>query len=535
MELRDYLQILRRRWTVVVLITGLLVACASLYLAIAPKRYESTTSLLVSAAGLRTVDDLEQGATFARQAATTYATMIDSATVLGPVANDLRPQRDVDELMSSLTTAVPTDTTLITITATGGRADEAAELANAVAQGSARILPALAPAANGLPLIRLSQTRPALEPTAPVSPDAQRVLALALIVGLCTGIATVIVAHTLDTRIRRVDDLRPVTRLPVLAVLPAVRRRRRATPDDAGGAGDPDGLVGPTGEAFRALRTNLRFLEASQQRSVVVTAVINHGNEARVAVNLARSLAQAGRRVLLVDVDLLDSPVAQILGVDATTGLADVLTGRAELGKVIAATTYPGLSVLPSGTPHLGPSDLLSSPILSGVLRRAEFEYDYVIVHAPALLRSTDAIIVSSAAGGTLVTVAAGHTRVHNLQTALGALANAMVTPLGVVLTGGRPGDAQRENDARQPGPYPPFAPRVAAPSTSPPFGRPAPGAPADPSADGQQTQAIPARRPRPVPPRAAAGARATETAQRPPQHHANGSAVSTTTTEGQI
>lgn len=452
MELRDYLQMLRRRWPAVVLITLLFFGCASLYLVVAPKRYESTTSLLVSANDLRSVGDLQSSTEFAQRAASTYAAIIDSATVLGPVAGDLRPQRDVDDLLASVSATVPTDTTLIVITAAADHADQAAGLANAVASRASRILPALAPAADGTPLVRLTSTRPATEPVSAVSPNVKRVLVLGFVVGLCVGIATVIVAHTLDTRIRRVDDLRPLTRLPVLAVLPAGKRSRRGAPVG------PDELAGPAGEAFRTLRTNLRFLEAAGQRSLVVTSVADHGDGARVAVNLARSLAQAGRRVLLVDVDILESPVAEMLAIDVGPGLADVLRGHADLLRVIRSTQHANLNVLQSGTPSAGPSDLLSAPILTGVLRRIEQEHDFVILHAPPILRSTDAALVSGATAGTLVTVAAGHTRTHDLQTALAALANARVTPLGVVLSGGRPRDALRNADPSS-GSHPPPSP----------------------------------------------------------------------------
>ncbi len=518
MELRDYLQMLRRRWPAVVLITVLFVGCASLYLVIAPKRYESTTALLVSAAGLRTVGDLQESAQFAGKAATTYAAIIDSATVLGPVAGDLRPQRNVDDLLTSVSATVPTDTTLIVITAADDRADQAADIADAVAADAARILPTLAPAADGSPLARLEQIRPATEPTSAVSPNVKRVLVLGLVVGLCVGIATVIVAHTLDTRIRRVEDLRPLTRLPVLAVLPSVRRSRR------GGTAGPDELAGPAGEAFRTLRTNLRFLESAGQRSLVVTAVADHGDGARVAVNLARSLAQAGRRVLLVDVDLLESPVAEMLGLDATSGLADVLTGRAELGRVVRSTKQAGLRVLLSGTPHLGPSDLLSSPGLTGMLRHLEQDHDYVVLHAPPLLRSTDAAVVSDATGGTLVTVAAGHTRAQDLQTALAALANARVTPLGVVLSGGRPRDALAESDSQPPPVSPPTPPPPTEPM--PRSAPPSPAHAASPSAGTLRSRYAP---------RESIDPRGTEIVHRPlpPTNGTNGSSVRPALTEG--
>ena len=84
MELRDYLQMLRRRWPVVVLITALFFGCAALYLLVAPKRYESTTSLLVSANDLRTVGDLQSSTEFAQRAASTYAASASTAKARTP-------------------------------------------------------------------------------------------------------------------------------------------------------------------------------------------------------------------------------------------------------------------------------------------------------------------------------------------------------------------------------------------------------------------------------------------------------------------
>lgn len=521
MELRDYLQMLRRRWPAVVLLTVLFTGCAGLYLVVAPKRYESTTSLLVSANDLRTVGDLQSSTEFAARAATTYAAIIDSATVLGPVAGEVRPQRSVDDLLASVSATVPTDTTLITITAAADHADQAAQLANAVASRASRILPVLAPAPDGTPLIRLTVTRPATEPTSAVSPNIKRVLVLGLVVGLCVGIATVIVADTLDTRIRRVDDLRPLTRLPVLAVLPAVKRARVG----------PDELAGPAGEAFRALRTNLRFMETTGQRSLVVTAAADHGDAATVAVNLARSLAQAGRTVLLVDVDIVDSPVAEMLDMDPGSGLADVLRGRADLRRVIRKTRHPGLNVLLAGIPQDGPSDLLSAPILTGVLRHIEQEHDFVILHAPPIVRSADAALVSGAAGGTLVTVAAGHTRAHDVQTALAALANARVTPLGVVLSGGRPRDALRNADG-----MPPAAPTLPPPvAHQPPEPQSAPPQPAPPRTAMLPRHALPSppTRPRRPGPDDDTTPRGLPIVRRPLGKHTNGSAVPLVISEG--
>jgi len=197
-----------------------------------------------------------------------------------------------------------------------------------------------------------------------------------------------------------------------------------------------DEPAGVTGEAFRRLRTNLGFMELCDRRSLVFAAVADQRNSVHVPTNLAYSLAQAGWRVLLVDLDLRRSTVGDAIGIRGGTGLADVLLGHAELPSVLRETTDPRLRVVLSGTVQTGPSDLLSGPVMNNVLRRMEQEYDYVVLHAPPVLSYTDAAVVSRAATGAFLTVAVGRTRSHELTTALSAMEKAQVKPLGLVLTG---------------------------------------------------------------------------------------------------
>ena len=105
-ELRDYLRMVRRGWLTILVITLLGVAAAFLYLAVTPKTYGASTTLFVATAAPDSINDLQQGANFAGTAVVTYAQIIDSGTVLTPVAAELRPQRSVDELVGRVTATV---------------------------------------------------------------------------------------------------------------------------------------------------------------------------------------------------------------------------------------------------------------------------------------------------------------------------------------------------------------------------------------------------------------------------------------------
>lgn len=429
MEIRDYLRMLRRGWPAVVLITTIFVGIAASYLVLAPKRYDATTVLFVSAANPKSISDLQQSAQFSATAAITYAEIIDSVTVLGPVAERLRPQMEVDDLADMVESTVREETTLIDVTISGTERRQVATIANAVGLSASQIIPALEETASGRDLVRLEQIRFAVEPIRAASPKPSRTIALGFVVGLFVGLAVTIVAQTLDSRIRHVEEVGQLADVPLLAAVPRLRRSHRRS------LVVRDRPSSEAGEAFRTLRTNINVLGSRDRPSLLVTAVTGDRDGAQVPVNLAWTLAQTGQQVLLVDLDLRRSTVGDMLGMQPATGISDVLAGQHDLQDVIRPTEHPRLSVVLSGTAQPSPSELLSAPSMTEILTWMERQYDHVILHAPPLLSYTDAAVVAGIAGGTLVAVAAGSTQAQQLTTALIALTNIRVKPLGLVLT----------------------------------------------------------------------------------------------------
>jgi polysaccharide biosynthesis transport protein len=429
MEIRDYLRMLKRGWPAVVLITTIFVGIAAGYLVLAPKRYDATTVLFVSAANPKSISDLHQSAQFSGTAAITYAEIIDSGTVLEPVAERLRPQMEVDDLAEMVESIVREETTLIDVTVSGTERRQVAAIANAVGLSATRIIPQLEETASGRDLVRIQQIRSAAEPTRAASHDVKRTIALGFVVGLCVGLAVTIVAQTLDNRIRHVEEIRQLADVSMLAAIPPLKRGERR------GLVVRDRPSGEAGEAFRTLRTNISVLGSRDRPSLLITAVTGDRDGAQVPVNLAWTLAQTGQQVLLVDLDLRRSTVGDMLSMQPAIGMSDVLAGQHGLQDVIRPTEHPCLSVVLSGSAQPSPTELLTAPSMTDVLTWMERNYDHVILHAPPLLSYTDAAVVAGLAGGTLITVAAGNTQGQQLTTALIALTNVRVKPLGLVLT----------------------------------------------------------------------------------------------------
>lgn len=433
MELRDYLQMLRRGWPTVV-VSGLLGLIAALgYLSVTPQQFQATATVLIVPDRPGTLTDLQLGTQFTVTAAPTYADLIESEVILAPAAEAAVSPADAQTFAGLVTATAREGTSLIDIVATGGSGAEAAMTANEVATSAATVIPALSRAGSsaGTALVDIQVVGVAVDPGAPVSPVASRILTLGVIIGLLLGLAVAITRQSLDTTLRRPDDLRASTSVPLLTTLPRLGRKHR------NGVVVRDRPSSPAVETYRSLRTNLSHLGTDDRRSLLFTAVSTTRGNAEVPVNLAWSMAQGGRSVLLVDLDLRQSPISALLELRGP-GVSEVLADGVEMFDAIQVTSQPGLDVMPAGDVRGNPSDLLSGASMAELLRLAEKHYEVVVLHAPPVLSYTDAAVVSRMAGHTLVVVTAGTSRVAQFRSALSVLGNVRVQPLGLVLTESR-------------------------------------------------------------------------------------------------
>ena len=133
MDLQDYLRVVRKRWRIIVGVTCLTVLAAAALTILTPRTYQSTAQLFISTANSETTAELAQGSTFTQKQMKTYAQVVTSPKVLDPVRKRLGVAAG-DTLTTSLTATTPPDTVLINVTATDGDPENAARVANAVAQ-----------------------------------------------------------------------------------------------------------------------------------------------------------------------------------------------------------------------------------------------------------------------------------------------------------------------------------------------------------------------------------------------------------------
>lgn len=432
MELRDYLQILRKRWIAIVALTLVGLASAAGATILTAPKYEARTLVYVQVQSSGTVGELAQGSTFIQNQVKSFAEVVKTPRVLDPVITALGIAQTADQLASSIVASAPLDTVNIEITVTRASPNDAADIANAVTASFREVVGEITASTGSSPTsqVSVSVLRDAAVPNNPVSPNPPINLVLGFVVGLALGLSAAILREVLDTTIRGERGVTDITDAPIIGGIsfdPSAIQKPLIVQDD------PHSV---RAEAFRTLRTNLQFLDAGPgAKSFVVTSSIPSEGKTTTAANLAIALADSGAQVVLIDADLRRPKVASYMGIEGAVGLTDVLINRAELSDALQPWGRGNLVVLPAGTIPPNPSELLGSRAMSSLLRSLESEFDIVLLDLPPLLPVTDAALVSKLTTGALLVVAAGRTHKGELLGAIRALENVGANVAGVILT----------------------------------------------------------------------------------------------------
>jgi capsular exopolysaccharide synthesis family protein len=272
----------------------------------------------------------------------------------------------------------------------------------------------------------------------------KKYLGLGLFAGLLVGVVIALLREVLDVTVRTVDTATALVKAPVIGTI-----------DHDNGAKKQPLIVGsaansPRAEAFRQVRTNLRYIDSAQQTDVLlVTSSVPVEGKSTVAADLALVLAESGSRTLLIDGDLRRPTVADLFGLEPAIGLTSVLVGQVTANDAIQRFGATDLDVLTAGGLPPNPAELLGGERMHRLVTELRRVYDKIIIDAPPLLPVADAGVATSLVDGVLFVIRHGKTSRATVADSARTLHSIDARIVGTVLNMRRLSRRQRRDYSR--------------------------------------------------------------------------------------
>ncbi len=506
MELRSYLSILRRRlWVVAAcVILGTAIAAAITFLA--TPQYSASTTVRVLTIGSGSITEARPDINYTERLVNTYSRIITSGTVRAQIKDEL----GLEQIPVITVQTIP-GTELIRIVAEAPDPEDARDIANSAAQvlveqnmefysgGAGQTLQQilseqLATAETELDQARadyaealsaspqdpaaLSVASQALEvrertyttlltqyeaarleeavrvnsisvieeasaPNRPAKPRHVVNLALGVAVGLISGVALAFLLENLDTTLYTTEQIENATQMMTIGQVPAAK-------EDLAIARLGSGHY-PQLESFRRLRTNILATGVSGSQVVLLTSAKRGEGKSTVSGNLAVTVAQSGREVVVVDCDLRLPTVHKMFDLPNKRGLTNILAGEVSVDEAIQYSAFPRVQVITSGPLPPNPTELLGSQRMMDLIEQLKTTFDFIILDTPALLSVADAAVLAPSVDNVILVVAQAQTRRGDVQAVRQQLSNVRVKSLEVVVNRAEPNGsyAYYESEAR--------------------------------------------------------------------------------------
>jgi len=220
--------------------------------------------------------------------------------------------------------------------------------------------------------------------------------------GLLLGIGLALLIEVVDTSIKTTRDIVRHVHVPILGTVPDIDDEEIPIEEvEMASHVAPRSMVA---ESFRSIRTNLLLsAPAERQRTVLVTSSKPEEGKTSVAINLAISIAQSGRRVLLVDANFHRPVIHKLFPKSRPEGLSNVLIGQARAEELVNSTDLPNLDIMTSGPIPPNPTELLAGSYIRDLITQVTERYDQVIFDGPPILLMSDALVMAGMLDGVIL------------------------------------------------------------------------------------------------------------------------------------
>lgn len=295
-------------------------------------------------------------------------------------------------------------------------------------------------------------------PQSPVSPNKRLNLVIAIMVGLLLGMGAAFMYHLMDTRIVTPEELRNLG-LELVGQVPTINVRkleRALRQKDSKNMREEDAqkilrkLIthfspkSPISEAYRSLRTTIMMKLEQEGRmpdpksgrapTIIITSSTTQEGKSLTSANVAVTIAQTGRRTLVIDADMRRPTAHKNFDLERTVGLSGVLAGTSNVETAISETDIENLFVLSSGPIPPNPAELLASRAMVDLLEWARTSFEFVIVDSPPIVPVTDPTVLSRLVDAVILVIRSNSSHRREVQEALGKLDHSDCWLMGAIL-----------------------------------------------------------------------------------------------------
>ncbi|HAV3158738.1 polysaccharide biosynthesis tyrosine autokinase [Acinetobacter baumannii] len=279
----------------------------------------------------------------------------------------------------------------------------------------------------------------AVEPIKPIKPQKFQILILSLFLGGFIGTLVALLRNMLRTGIKDSGQIENELDLPVYATVPRspiqesrikILKKKKSIPILAVKNSDDIAI-----ESLRSIRTAIHFALANAKNNIIMIAGPSpEVGKSFISTNLATIFAQGDKRVLLIDADMRRGYMHKYFDVDVKPGLSELLSGQADLQKVLHKTQVANLDVITRGKSPTNPSEILSSNQFKELLEQLQSQYDHIIIDTPPVLAVTDGIIISQYTGVNLIVARYAKSQMKELELTVNRFEQAGVKVNGFIL-----------------------------------------------------------------------------------------------------
>lgn len=447
--------VLRRAWLVILAaIVGAVVSFGGTCFFVTPL-YESTAMFYVNnnsiSVGEASLSISSADITASKSLVDTYIVILNTRETMTDVMDYAEVNRSYSEIMDMIKAEAVNDTEIFQVTVTSPDPAEAEKLANSIAY----ILPKRISSIVEGTSAKIVDS--AVIPSEPSSPNLVVNTLVGFLLGLVVCVGTIILKELFNITIREEDDVTQICKYPLLTSVPDMAAASKGGYDyrydqdkgkkkpSSGSHGSKPVLIGggmsfAATEAYKLLRTKLQFSFADERSCHVIglSSALSGEGKSLTAVNLAYTLSQLDKRVILIDCDMRRPTLADKLNIARKPGLSSFLSGQADIDGLVQfcgiKDDEQAFHVIAAGPNPPNPVELLSSARMSKVLKGLRHAYDYVILDLPPIGEVTDALAVVKEVDGMLLVVRQNYCNRVVLSDAVRQFSFVDAKILGVVL-----------------------------------------------------------------------------------------------------